>query len=203
MAQRDLPQGAAHLGYELWQMTLAAAELERLNATQQPGVADLKDGVVYNALLESALLHCRELIDVLVNPNRSGDDIRLNDFGSQWTISPQDEAKLAPVKRLLNKHLVHLTWKRVDDEPDPWAYQDTIALLAQVYEQVRRDLLTQVQRGACPAGVVHQLALHLGTAQQVIVSDWSGRHFTPSTPLAVTTSTVTVTSSVRSTPPTP
>lgn len=179
-------QGATHLTYELWQMTQAATALEHLNAKDRPGAADETNAIIYNALLESALLHCRELIDVLID-DRGRDDIRLGHLGSQWRINAEDKAKLRAVQKLLNKHLAHLTWVRVDAAPEPWSYEDTIANVVRLYGEVLDDLRTQLQeRDACDPGVVRTMALNVGLARREISSGWSGRHFTATTPLGET-----------------
>jgi hypothetical protein len=78
-----------------------------------------------NALLESFLIHLRNLIDVLYIPKskRNPDDINAEDFFSdpeEWRriVKPLKRRKnLGALKTRINKLLAHLTYKRLSAAP--------------------------------------------------------------------------------------
>lgn len=79
------------------------------------------DGALANALLESALLHVRNLFEFFVHPGSRPDDMRPDDFADPWPPGPADAVEsLEQMSELPHKHLAHLTWKRVDVGSPLW-----------------------------------------------------------------------------------
>jgi hypothetical protein len=89
----------SHVAYEVIQMTWAAGNLEaRWNTTDARGDE-------CNAVLESALLHARSLIEFMLDETRRPDDIRPDDFYPGWP-GPADHLgdELDDERKLLHKH---------------------------------------------------------------------------------------------------
>jgi hypothetical protein len=116
-AQKRLSLGLIQWGYELEACAACAVELE----------AHPDGSVVGNACLEAHLVHARALIEFLLETKRRpyDDDMLRTDFAPEWVPSPSDEvARVMARKESINKHLAHLTWRRVEDvEPIDWTYQ--------------------------------------------------------------------------------
>ncbi|HEY7225238.1 MAG TPA: hypothetical protein VH561_16825 [Micromonosporaceae bacterium] len=112
--RKRLVEGIGHVGYEVWMTAETAAML----AGAPGGPVDPRLGVVYNALLESALIHTRALADFFIRPPGSyGDDMRRTDFAEEWDPSPsEDVAQIEGALTPINKYLAHLTWRRVQKQ---------------------------------------------------------------------------------------
>jgi hypothetical protein len=103
---------ALHVGYELRQMAGAALRID--SAT---------DEVTHFALLESTLLHARNLLEFLgVRDRDSGMDVRATEFVSDWSLDPKARRELRKRLDAIDKHLAHLSWARVNDMPQRWPY---------------------------------------------------------------------------------
>lgn len=96
----------------------------------------IEDAVIRNALIESMLLHVRNLTEFLVKEPRVSDMAR-TDFGTSpvWTPEPPDAAaRLIDAWDPINKHLSHLTWERISPSPTEWAYMDIARDVVAVFE---------------------------------------------------------------------
>ena len=126
----ELHEALGHIGYELWMM---AAASNRIRSSKQAG-----DGVGANAYLESMLLHARALADFFVHTKRGfPSDIRRTDFtDTDWEPAPAElVARIKVNSPVIDKHLAHLTWERVDDDPQEWHYPDVAADLVAVADK--------------------------------------------------------------------
>ena len=77
------------------------------------GIVPLMDGLMQSALLESYLIHLRNLIDFLYRPRDRDDDVIAADFfddPASWT--PTISATLERAQIRANKEMSHLTTKR-------------------------------------------------------------------------------------------
>lgn len=75
-------------------------------------VAAAADQYSRNLYLEGALLHARNLIEILADSRSGNDYMKPDDFAPGW-----DTAHWSHLKRQLdplNEHLSHLSWKRLD-----------------------------------------------------------------------------------------
>jgi hypothetical protein len=106
---RELQDAALHVGYEIDAMVQMALRLHRGTG----------DAILDNSLLESTLVHCRNLIEFL-GPNHQKDDIVPEDFVGGW--DPAD-ARIPPAAlKSIHKHLAHLTKTRVTDGQVEWPF---------------------------------------------------------------------------------
>lgn len=117
---RSLPQdkieiAMAHLSYEVSMCAVSAARM--LSA---------EDGYEHNAYLECMLLHARALDEFLVMTRDKPykDNMLRTDFGDEWEPHPIEAVQRLKERRsLINKHLAHLTWARVDSAEAPqWSF---------------------------------------------------------------------------------
>jgi hypothetical protein len=119
VVRRSLLGVAPDVFYEFWMLQAvvgvvyaapgAAAHLETTAANDEGSAI----GIVRNALIESALVHLRNLDDFLgmTSRERRNDDVLAIDFTSDW----EPSRILDPLSRqAINKHLQHLTYERVD-----------------------------------------------------------------------------------------
>jgi hypothetical protein len=120
----ELREASEHLFYEFWMFSTLARAL----TTNVFG----KDNVANNAILESFLIHARNLLDFLFADSREPriDDVVAEDFlevSEQW---PAARGKMDPVLETLNrrvgKEVAHLTYARLNVEADakPWHFLD-------------------------------------------------------------------------------
>ena len=80
------------------------------------------DGLVADACLEAMLVHARAVLDFLLNDSRFPTDIRRSTFpGPDWDRPTSELAtSLRDDITVVNKHLAHLTWERIDPTQEPW-----------------------------------------------------------------------------------
>jgi hypothetical protein len=135
----DLQEAMEHLGYELWMLAETSGRI--------PAAKRDADVVANNAYLESMLFHARSLADFFVH-NKKGfpSDIRRTEFGSvDWQPGPADAvARIESNSPVIDKHLAHLTWERVSNEPPEWRYAEVAADLVAVAGDWSEHLATQV-----------------------------------------------------------
>lgn len=157
----------SHVAYEVMQMTWAAGQLwtsrESTDAT----------GVAWNAVLESALLHARSLIEFMLDDARYADDMRPDAFYPGWP-GPQGPVRdeLDAERKLLHKHLVHLTWARAGSEPAAWDFRRTVGTIVQALGSYADHLSTGAERGEADGAVVRTMRAALLWARQEI-QRWS------------------------------
>jgi hypothetical protein len=105
----------AQVGYEVRMCCVSA--LLWLEAMDDAERADQR-----NAFLEAELLHARALFEFLVKRNErpAPDDMLRTAFAPDWKAEPVNAAQVLHREvPLMNKHLVHLSWSRVDNvDPD-------------------------------------------------------------------------------------
>lgn len=146
-----------HVAYEVTQMTRAATLIG-------PGVPTATDDqrTAWNAALESALLHARALIEFMLDPKKHDDDIRPDDFYPGWAGPPPAvRARLDAERKLLHKHLSHLTWKRVSDEPAAWDHNATVRLIVDQLASFADHLTGGLEAGKVDRQVVTALRASL------------------------------------------
>jgi hypothetical protein len=106
--QEELQAASEHLLYEINMVRGTSAELSKTSE-------DRRTGTIWNALLESFVLHSRVLLCVFY-PDASphADDVLALDFfrESQPWRPPSLPSTLSKVRVRANKHLAHLTYTR-------------------------------------------------------------------------------------------
>lgn len=109
--------GLSHVAYELAACVEGAYLCREVTLRTEPGTESMR-----NAYLESCLLHARSLLEFFLSGSRRQDDMRPEDFGPPWTPDPgpvgDSAQRLSDSRVLFNKHLAHLSWARVDGEPE-------------------------------------------------------------------------------------
>ena len=119
-AQRDI---LTHFGWEVAMCAWAAGRL-RMTAPGRPDVWNPPRV----SLLDSTLLHARNVIDLLLNDDRRvrSDDVCREDFPASAGWVPQGDAKLAADRLVghasdINKFMAHLSWQRRERTRE-WTY---------------------------------------------------------------------------------
>lgn len=118
-SNEELQEVSNHLHYELWMLSSLAQAMES-------GIADR--GWLANALLESFVIHVRNVLDFLYNDHPQSDDVVAQDFfpsAKAWVkIRPRLSELLSTAKKRAGKEVVHLTYARLDVTPDtkPWPF---------------------------------------------------------------------------------
>ena len=106
--------------YEAQMYVLTRVEHQRIVGTKEP------NQILMNALVESALLHMRVLVDIILSRGSEKDTIRLEHLIPQWSESTDLASAVESLKReygsrsredspcwVVNKMLVHPTlWRR-------------------------------------------------------------------------------------------
>ena len=115
--EHDRAEALRNVGYELWMMAEASSRIRSGRLA--------KDDVAANAFLESMLLHARSAADFFVMTRGYPTDIRRTDFAPERNPQPTDAVKrIRAHVRLMDKHLAHLTWERLDNASPAWDYND-------------------------------------------------------------------------------
>jgi hypothetical protein len=121
-SKEELAKVDEHLRYE-FQMLAALAQAIASGISER--------GWMTNALLESFVIHLRNLLDFFYPPPSSkSDDVVAYDFfhsPSEWDrIRPGMSATLSGARTRANKEIAHLTYARlvVSPESKPWAFLD-------------------------------------------------------------------------------
>jgi hypothetical protein len=188
MTDHDLLAGIGHLGYEVTQMTWAAGRLR----TQSSPAASVAEGAAQNAALESGLIHARSLIEFMLDEPRHDDDMRPDDFYPGWVGPPAEvRTQLDAERKLLHKHLVHLTWQRVKDEPAAWDHEHTVRVIVDQLGAYADHVSTGAERGEIDGAVVRSLRAHLLWARQEIAR-WDRPVLTPRSASSVVSTTTDV-----------
>lgn len=140
----ELKKASNHLAYELNMLFFLRPELSE---AMRGGVRSITDTYLTNAILESFLVHVRNIIDFFYNLSPRGDDVIAGDFISNWReLSPPITALLSETKERSNKHLVHLTYARIDlEESEEWQFEkiekDIKKVLKEFFENVSEEHL--------------------------------------------------------------
>ena len=108
-SDEELKSAAVHLHYEI-SMLFEAVKLA--GTAPQPSS-------LWNAVLESALVHARVLFDFF-DPNpgtrKNLDDVIAADFFSGGWQGPNWETKVSDLRSRINKKVAHLSYSRVENE---------------------------------------------------------------------------------------
>jgi hypothetical protein len=111
----DRAEALKNVYYELWMMAEASSRI------RSGGLAG--DDVAANAFLEAMLLHARATTDFFVMTRGYQSDIRRTDFAPEWNPEPIGAvARIRAYVGLIDKHLAHLTWERLDSASPAWDY---------------------------------------------------------------------------------
>lgn len=139
----DLAKIDEHLRYE-YSMLVAVAQAIASGISER--------GWLTNALLESFVIHLRNLIDFFYPPASSKpDDVVAGDFFSsseEWEqLRPVMSAALTAARGRANKEISHLTYARLLVTPDakPWAFLDLAQELGTVMNSFRSGLHSRMR----------------------------------------------------------
>jgi len=116
LSEDEKVAGLHTIGYEVWMMGQCARMLANGGL----------DEVVHNTVVESELLHARQLIEFLIKTSTHDSDLRRTDFAPEWPVEkrPADVVtRLNADYLLIHKHLAHLTRERVQPDLPEWKYQ--------------------------------------------------------------------------------
>lgn len=171
---------ALHIGYEIDAMMSMALRIGTTN-----------DATIENALLEAALVHCRNLAEFLVGKNRRGDDIVPEDVVAGWDPEAVEIPSAAVIAT--HKHLSHLTKTRIIDGQVGWEFP---FLPRTILAAMHRFVAHCEAERATPAATAI-LRNHLVVADEKIRQ--ADRKRTVSTPTTTTTTTAITTMLIGST----
>lgn len=132
-SQEQLDAAWPHLAYEAW-MLLATGRCYQ--AMPRPEEDNGEAVVLHNAVLESFLLHFRQLYDFLygrVPPKHADDVMAAHYVGPAWSAKP--EQRLTELDGRADQQLAHLTYKRQLLKEQLW---DVPYILEQVLGALQR-----------------------------------------------------------------
>ena len=142
-----------HLAYEAWMFTTARNTLFAL-PSQQTSNPQLPQPEIFNRnlLIESCILHFRNLVDFFYPSSPQSDDISASDYVSSWG-SPTLPDNLKDARIRANKELAHLTLKRkTGHSPDKlWNFYEL-----SITGTVITDFLNRVDTSKIP-NATHEL----------------------------------------------
>ena len=96
---------------------------DALDALLVPGNSSTNMENLQKALLESFLIHFRNLYDFYGKERKCKDDMVAGDFFREWDISSAIPESLREIRPKANKYLSHLTWTRVKESEPEWKYK--------------------------------------------------------------------------------
>lgn len=150
---------ALTVAYEVEQMADAALAIDAASTVP-----------IHHALLESTLLHGRALIEFLLN-SKEKRDIRPRDLCPGWHLPDDDEGttrkRLVDLKDATDKHLAHLSWERVPDDPSQdapsWPYplivEEIVGHIREFHERFAEcNPLAASPLGTCLARIERKVA---------------------------------------------
>ena len=119
----DLNATLKHLDHEVWMVKRTAEFLFGNKANP----ANETSAVIHNALLESSLIHARNLVDFLYPENSRDNDVVAYDFfgdsSAAYRKNREPQTKLLKmVPRRVNKEVAHLTYDRLGKAPEQKAW---------------------------------------------------------------------------------
>jgi hypothetical protein len=172
------PAGFAgeHLEYEA-QMFLAARNKLFLSAPPQPLPRGPDEAFNRNLLIESCVLHLRNLIDFFYPPSSpQPDDVTAADYVPGWN-SPPAPPILRDARNRANKELAHLTLKRKMGAPPDKAWD--FADLSNAITPIIGEFFKRVDASKVPL----RTRVMFGRIGGVVkVTGWTGPVFKTSTP---------------------
>jgi hypothetical protein len=145
---------ALHVAFEIRQMVGAALLIDSTD-----------DVVTDNALLESTLLHARALIEFLLNIGHRPTDVTASTFLPGWEIEAEHRESLDAPRKLLNKHLAHLTTDRVTDRRQAWPYPEIVNELIDHLRRYHAQLPHESQARYSIGGELERVDAALGRDQ--------------------------------------
>lgn len=102
-------------------------EIYMLLASSQRLLAKRDDEVVFNALLESFVVHAYNLLDFFYKPQIKPDDAKaahyIKDFAAWKKVLPAYESYFRHFNKRRNREVTHLTYKRLEVRGDAKAWQ--------------------------------------------------------------------------------
>jgi hypothetical protein len=129
-----------HVGYELTRMVELAL---RIGPADRAG-----DKVAADAFLEATLVHARNIIEFLKGGGRYLSDMRPSTFITGWELEPALAERLGDAKADIDRHLSHLTWKRVDDGAVGWPYKNVARQVVEAFRSLVEEAEADVAHGS-------------------------------------------------------
>lgn len=115
------------MSYKVFQKNTSSSKVDPLiyevkmfnDAFEQYLLVSKENIILRTLVLESFLLHARILIDFLEGKGSFKDDLTCSDFidGSGKAIQGQTVNLKSDIKKVMNKHLTHMTKKRLTEKP--------------------------------------------------------------------------------------
>jgi hypothetical protein len=142
-SEDELDRAMSHLCYEVVAVSDCASLLQRYPAGTAIG----------NAALEAQLVHARLLTEFFFGDVTKAwpDDIIRTDFDPTDSWHPGHDAaakRLKQNRELVNKHVAHLSWTRVDEGEQQWQYPEIADDVLAVAESWANHLATRDQAWA-------------------------------------------------------
>lgn len=129
----DLKEASFHLNYEINMLFISRVALSEAKNNASGAI---KNGYLLNAILESFLIHARNLIDFFYLDSPRPDDVVAEHFIKNWNRQrPPVTDLLKNTKSQANKHLAHLTYQRRSLDQPSWAF-----------ERIERDLINVLKK---------------------------------------------------------
>jgi transcriptional regulator with XRE-family HTH domain len=139
---QDLQEGSDHLFYEVWMLYQSMAHLAK-SATAR------YETPLVNALIESFVVHARNLLCVFYGSRQKPDDVLAADFfddPAQWEkIRPEKTELLEKVARRVGKEMAHLTYARlkVTSQEKPWAFVEICKDIDKIIKIFQKNVAVQ------------------------------------------------------------
>jgi hypothetical protein len=124
------------------------------------------------ALLESFVIHTRNLIEFFYGKIKKGDEILAEQFVPTWpTVRTKQTALLEDAQNRAHVHIAHLTYKRLEviNEDNPWPVSNIAQELSAVYEKFHMHL---------PKGIAESYNLQTASANVAITSSGTSSYVT-------------------------
>jgi len=161
-----------HLKYEIDMFYILAKEL----SVNKNLLLDISENlVIKNALIESFLVHERNIIDFLLNNKKYDDDIICKDLleNEKELFNKSEVDKMKEIKYKINKEISHLTKARCKDEKTGWNMSDITCPLLEYFEKFinevnpklnynEKDILEKIKNEVldleklCESGLIRQ-----------------------------------------------
>lgn len=106
-------------------------EIDMLYGVSRTLINGMEDRYIYNALLESFIIHASVILDFFYEPQMNADDAKavhyMADIKKWKTILPPQSEGFKRFQRKRNKELVHLSYRRLEVQPEEkkWAVRRT------------------------------------------------------------------------------
>lgn len=103
----------------------------------------LREGPIFNAVLEAFLIHARALTDFFLAPCPRAEDMVAGDFfSSEASWSPICPVILGEMRQRAGKRLAHLSYKRLEVTPDdkPWPVPEILSAIDHLRNEFRQQV---------------------------------------------------------------